>query len=348
MTTSSLTPSSPELKSKAIKALNAIHKTRPISPIHPVITPQGYTLYTTNPSVFPLDGLYYIPNFLTKPECEKLVHLVDSNPFCTALHRRQQFYGQVYFHTSHDLTALQPKNSDLDIKKKDFSNNNTNENVIPLHENYNWLFESMFDPTNTSRNLHPDIHSLFQSFVSTETLTSGYPTQVLVNEYLGPKMGVASHFEDTDSFGEYIITLSLINPIYLTLKKPRIKTNVCQDIIAETKILLEPGSCLVLCREARYDWRHGITKARIIDLPLEYDLRNGCSESGWEDVTDVRDEDDDNDEGCEFTGPKVISIRRKEEYRRISLTIRKLLSGRKRVEEDSKEWVDVERFKVYS
>ena len=41
-----------------------------------------------------------------------------------------------------------------------------------------------------------------------------WPTQVLVNEYRN-NQGIASHFEDFDSFGDIILTISLINPLYM-------------------------------------------------------------------------------------------------------------------------------------
>lgn len=64
--------------------------------------------------------------------------------------------------------------------------------------------------------------------------------------------GISSHFEDTRSFGDAIMTISLINPIYMTLKKPSEATNQCQDILAETKVLLRPRSCLIMSGDSRF------------------------------------------------------------------------------------------------
>lgn len=48
------------------------------------------------------------------------------------------------------------------------------------------------------------------------------------------------------------MTISLLSPVYMTFKKPREATNQCQDILAETKVLLEPRSCLIMSGESRY------------------------------------------------------------------------------------------------
>lgn len=115
--------------------------------------------------------------------------------------------------------------------------------------------------------------------------------------------GISSHFEDTNSFGDAIMTVSLLQPIYMTLKQPTIPTNECQDIIHEHKILLRPRSCLIMSGEARYRWRHGISKTKILHMP---------------------------DGGTVYRGS---------DYRRLSLTIRRVLDGRKRAEQDTEGWL---------
>lgn len=64
--------------------------------------------------------------------------------------------------------------------------------------------------------------------------------------------GISSHFEDFRSFGDAIMTISLLSPVYMTLKKPREATNQCHDILAETKVLLKPRSCLIMSGDSRY------------------------------------------------------------------------------------------------
>lgn len=89
----------------------------------------------------------------------------------------------------------------------------------------------------------------------------------------------------------------------MTLKLPSIPTNTCQDILQEHKILLKPRSCLIMSGEARYKWRHGIAKTKILNLP---------------------------DGSTVYRGP---------EYRRLSLTIRRVLDGRRRAEADTDGWL---------
>lgn len=52
-------------------------------------------MHVTNPDALPIPGLVYIPDFITEAEQDELIQLIDSQPFSTAIHRRQQFYGEV-------------------------------------------------------------------------------------------------------------------------------------------------------------------------------------------------------------------------------------------------------------
>jgi alkylated DNA repair dioxygenase AlkB len=137
-----------------------------------------------------------------------------------------------------------------------------------------------------------------------------HPDQVLVNEYRN-SVGIRSHFEDEQAFGAVIVTISLNDPIWITLKKPVHRLNSCPSIIEYTRILLKPRSCLIMAKDARYLYRHGITKAKYITTSID---------------------------------PEVVKLNRGPNYRRISLTIRKLGDGRKRVEEskdlNERGWVD--------
>eukprot|EP00494_Astrolonche_serrata_P025811 UN26072 len=66
-------------------------------------------MYLSIPSVLPIEGLYYDPNFLTKVEQKELIDIIDSNPFQKFIRRRQQFYGKTYYHTTHNLSGIQPE-----------------------------------------------------------------------------------------------------------------------------------------------------------------------------------------------------------------------------------------------
>jgi len=95
-----------------------------------------------------------------------------------------------------------------------------------------------------------------------------FPTQILVNEYVG-EMGIASHFEDEDSFGPVIATVSLISPTLMRLSKPLVHDNDCEELEdgGMTKVLLEPNSLFVMRGEAREVWRHGISRtAKVVPV----------------------------------------------------------------------------------
>ena len=80
-------------------------------------------------------------------------------------------------------------------------------------------------------------------------------------------------------------------------QKPRERNNDCMELTSRTKILLQPRSLFVMAGVARHDWRHGISKTAV-NVPL----------------------------------PGGAVVRRDEGgYRRISLTIRHLKEGRRRV-----------------
>lgn len=82
-----------------------------------------------------------------------------------------------------------------------------------------------------------------------EGFTPQIPDQLIVNEYK-PGQGIASHIDCVPCFGDTILSLSLGSACVMNFT----------HIPAGTKaaILLQPGSLLILQREARYQWRHGI------------------------------------------------------------------------------------------
>jgi len=124
-------------------------------------------------------------------------------------------------------------------------------------------------------------------------LKDNLPSQILVNEYT-KNQGISSHVDDANAFGDYVITLSMCNPIQMQFLKLIHDANKSEQIL-EHHMLLEPGSLLVMQHDARYLWRHGIKKSKVVELP------NGTI------------------------------LNRTDNYRRISLTVRKVLDGRKRI-----------------
>ena len=203
-----------------------------------------------------IPGLEYYPDFLSAADQLELLRIIDSNPWKSFIAKRQQFYGDIYFHTSFKHKEAQPEGDDLVGLDMQF--------MTTLKEKCENFFGS-----------------------------DGWPSQVLVNEYRN-NMGIASHFEDFDAFGDIILTISLNNPLYMTLKKPVERTNECSDYLDVQKVLLEPGSLLVMKDVARNEYRHGIGASKWVD---------------W----------------------KGQRIKRDDSYRRVSLTVRHLLTTRRKV-----------------
>jgi alkylated DNA repair dioxygenase AlkB len=239
--------------------------------------------------VVKIHGLRYYRNFLSRDEQELLLNVIFDHPWQKILARRQQFYGQVYYHTSYKNKLLQPGKRQETTPTEGVADHDndtpTKDDVLPFSLNI--------------EDLLPHVAKCEEFFGE-----EGFPSQILVNEYLN-NLGIASHFEDYDAFGPIVLTLSLVSPIYMTLKKPKLRTNDCHDYWDIQKILLEPGSLLILQGEARFDYRHGISKYKWVHV------------QGQEPI-------------C-----------RDDTYRRVSLTMRHLLQTRRkvdRIEDESTGW----------
>eukprot|EP00761_Pharyngomonas_kirbyi_P003598 gb/GECH01003602.1/.p1 GENE.gb/GECH01003602.1/~~gb/GECH01003602.1/.p1 ORF type:complete len:233 (+),score=62.65 gb/GECH01003602.1/:1-699(+) len=109
------------------------------------------------------------------------------------------------------------------------------------------------------------------------------PTQCLVNEYIA-NTRIATHVDNSNAFGSVVAGLSLLEPVQMMFR-------LIEDESIETKLLLEPRSLYVLKNSARYDWKHGITQMKTVEMP----------------------------------DGKI--VHRDENYRRISLTFREILTG---------------------
>ena len=83
------------------------------------------------------------------------------------------------------------------------------------------------------------------------------PDQIIVNEYQ-PGQGIANHTDCEPCFTDTILSLSLGSPCVMDIVN---KYNTENAI----KILLEPGSLLLLSKDARYVYKHGIA-ARKSDI----------------------------------------------------------------------------------
>ena len=126
----------------------------------------------------------------------------------------RSFFPFRYYHTTHNLPQIQPESADPEV-------DGVSERPLELGQ-LQWVIDKMYAEPYRQYEIFP--------LDGTDS-----PTQALVNEYVETQ-NISSHFEDFEAFGPVIATVSLCNPIYMTLKKPREKTNSCQDIIQETKV----------------------------------------------------------------------------------------------------------------
>lgn len=312
-----------------------------------------------------VSGLEYYRDFLSLQEQEELLAIVDANPWQEGvIARRQQFYGEVYYHTSFKSKVLQGSSennenenghkSEKNIGEDENTDNRDNggsANVSDTSHNEKCK-DKMDDSTIDGAEGDSDTKknngsksgngiSIDESgmrkwldktmpFFEREGLMEP-PTQILINEYKN-NMGIASHFEDFDAFGPVILTISLVSPVYMTLKKPTIEPtisgkskvddniNACDTYDDVVKVLLEPGSLLIMKDDARYKYRHGIGKYKWVNLPP--------ATSSDKTTTATR-------------------IKRDDSYRRVSLTIRHLLSTRRKVREDEDESDTIKDPSVY-
>ncbi|MDF5727355.1 MAG: alpha-ketoglutarate-dependent dioxygenase AlkB [Rhizonema sp. PD38] len=76
---------------------------------------------------------------------------------------------------------------------------------------------------------------------------------MIVNEY-EPCQGIANHTDCRTCSEDTIISISLVSACVMDFMNPKLGL--------EKSILLEPRSLIVLQKEARYDWTHGIAKRK--------------------------------------------------------------------------------------
>lgn len=191
-------------------------------------------------------GLRYVAEFISPTEEEEVLQAVNARAWLDNLIRGQQFFGLVYYQTTHDLVALQPEDKKLQEGR-------------PLEELPSWLLPRL---------------------VQTGVFQEEEINQVAANRYTGTT-GIAAHVEDPVSFGPNLATLSLLAPVQLTLslatevKNSRDRPGDGVDHGNWVKILLEPRSLLVLQGESRYAYRHGIRRSRLVQLRDGTELKRG-------------------------------------------------------------------------
>ncbi|KAL3904062.1 MAG: hypothetical protein SGARI_005098, partial [Bacillariaceae sp.] len=257
----------------------------------------------------------------------ELLHLIDGQPWQSGIiARRQQFYGEVYYHTSFKSSKLQPNAADEDdgdlekgrVDRKDEKSEMNRPQAQSAGQGISLHDSGMQAWLERTRPFFPADQPL--------------PSQVLINEYRN-NMGIASHFEDFEAFGPIIVTISLMQPVYMTLKRPKEKTNGSDEYHDIVKVLLEPGSLLVMKDEARYEYRHGIGKSKWVHYYVD-DQEYG---EGADDDKAVVSCNEGDGPGSTFGSTTTlerqkVSLHRNDSYRRVSLTIRHLLHTRRKVE----------------
>jgi len=95
----------------------------------------------------------------------------------------------------------------------------------------------------------PDWAEHIASRLFNDKLTEKAFDQLIVNEYQ-PGQGIISHVDCVPCFGNTIISLSLGSPCVMDFTHSQTQQKI--------SLLLSPGSLVVMHREARYLWQHGI------------------------------------------------------------------------------------------
>ncbi|CAK9008361.1 unnamed protein product [Durusdinium trenchii] len=190
------------------------------------------------------EGLRYCREFITSAEEDGLDQLLSDGPWLRHIKSRaQQFFGLVYYETTHELPALQPSHPHAENEAR------------PLQDVPDWLMQRVF---------------------ATGVFPRNEVNQVAANEYLD-RAGISSHVEEPTSFGPNLATLSMLSPVEMTL------TPAEEDLHGRdgldhgnwVKILLEPRSLLLLQGESRYGFRHGIRRSKLVRLADGQQLRRG-------------------------------------------------------------------------
>ena len=95
----------------------------------------------------------------------------------------------------------------------------------------------------------PDWAQNIANRLSNDGLTTKVPDQVIINEY-EPGQGISTHVDCIPCFGNTIISLSFGSPCVMDFIHSQSKEKI--------SVLLPPRSLIVMQKDARYEWQHGI------------------------------------------------------------------------------------------
>lgn len=91
----------------------------------------GRWLFASKPQI-PLRGVTYIPEFLDLNEQKYALDIIDSAPWAGFVARRQQYWGEIYYHTTKDVAAIQPVAAE-----------HSAAHSLPMQK-FKWLLEKLY------------------------------------------------------------------------------------------------------------------------------------------------------------------------------------------------------------
>ncbi|EFC39266.1 predicted protein [Naegleria gruberi] len=229
----------------------ACYSTSDVSDQHVPTASGNSSGYVKNPITGEeIEGLIYVPNYLSHDEGSKLLSTLDNHSwYDSLLSRRIQCYGIHYYFTKLFHPGLQPmRKSPLLLDElsfvskpveRDFGINFMKDEEIKGLDEY---YENSNDPS-----------SFEWEAPSLEQVIDDRINQCLVQEYY--EQSIAKHVDNVKVFGKEIVCLSLVNECQMDFES-------ANNPDMKFKLTLEPNSLLIMSKEGRYDWKHGIKRKK--------------------------------------------------------------------------------------
>lgn len=145
-----------------------------------------------------------------------------------------------------------------------FIDDNTEEQLVSFIDTQEWITElkrrvqhygyrydykaRKIDPSLKAKQIPEVFLSLCAPLIQTGVIDS-LPDQVVINEYL-PGQGISSHIDCKPCFKDAIISLSLLSSCVMDFSLPSNTEKV--------SLLLNSRDLLIMTKEARSEWKHGI------------------------------------------------------------------------------------------
>ena len=127
---------------------------------------------------------------------------------------------------------------------------NESINRRTIHYNYNYDYKNK-NKLNKEKDIPIEIKSI-QDII--ENKLNYKFNQVIINEYM-PGQGIYEHVDNIELFEDTIVSLSLLSNIVMDFRHT-------QEFEVPYKLLLEKNSLLILQKDARYLYKHGIAKRK--------------------------------------------------------------------------------------